>query len=357
MKNRLIVLLFLVCIGLLNFASAESARGQGAGSGGYLLVSSFMTDSVLRYDGITGAFVDTFVPRRSGGLTSPEGLVFGPHDHHLYVVGGFESGPGQHKAIFRYDGTTGAFIDEFTESGHLTRPVSVLFGPDGNLYVADLVAYGDGSKVVRFNGSTGAFMDDFVPLGSGGLLNILGMVFGPSGHNPNRLDLYVCNYSQPGRATDSILRYDGRTGAFLGAFVAGPEPRPLDLTFGPDGNLYVTSDSQRAVFRYEGPAGNSPGALIDTFVPAGSGGIISPDGLIFGPDGNGDGQQDLYVTSLKWTGAYKAVNGTSSVKRYDGTTGAFIDTFVTPDSGGLRGPDFLTFTETDPVTLAYTGGN
>src|SRR5262249_54028823 len=42
---------------------------------------------------------------------------------------------------------------------------------------------------------------------------------------------------------------------------------------------------------------------------------------------------------------------------YDGTTGAFLGTFVTPDSGGLKFPTFLTFTETDPTTPAYIDGN
>lgn len=31
-------------------------------------------------------------------------------------------------------------------------------------------------------------------------------------------------------------------------------------------------------------------------------------------------------------------------------------TFVTAGSGGLDDANFLTFTETDPVTLAYSGG-
>src|SRR5262249_26469611 len=35
----------------------------------------------------------------------------------------------------------------------------------------------------------------------------------------------------------------------------------------------------------------------------------------------------------------------------------FIDTFVTANSGGLDDPNLLAFTETDPVTLAYTGDN
>src|SRR5262249_34014754 len=57
-------------------------------SGGYLLVGSNDPNSVMRYDETTGAFVDEFVPHNSGGLKQPMGLVFGPRDHNLYVVGG-----------------------------------------------------------------------------------------------------------------------------------------------------------------------------------------------------------------------------------------------------------------------------
>ena len=41
--------------------------------------------------------------------------------------------------------------------------------------------------------------------------------------------------------------------------------------------------------------------------------------------------------------------------RYDGTTGAFLSTLVAPDSGGLRCPLSMSFTETDPTTLNYDG--
>ena len=85
--------------------------------------------------------------------------------------------------------------------------------------------------------------------------------------------------------------------------------------------------------------------------------------MLFGPDGRNDGQLDLYVTSAVGSsvpdhGKLKliAAPGTSEVLRYDGTTGAFLDTFVAPDSGGLSFPTFMTFTETDPTTLNYDGG-
>jgi outer membrane protein assembly factor BamB len=95
------------------------------------------------------------------------------------------------------------------------------------------------------------------------------------------------------------------------------------LVFGPDGNLYVTSFGTGQVLRYNG----TTGALLGTFVAAGSGGLSLPRGLAFGPDGN------LYVGSF----------GSGDVLRYNGATGAFIDDFVPSTSGGLGGPTFLAF--------------
>src|SRR5262249_5015563 len=92
------------------------------------------------------------------------------------------------------------------------------------------------------------------------------------------------------------------------------------------------------------------------FVPAGSGGLESPWGAVFGPDGNNDGNLDLYIANAKVQGnTFNARNAT--VKRYDGVTGAFIDTFVVVGSGGLDSIGYPTFTATDPVTLAYLGSN
>ena len=329
--------------------------GPGGGTDDFLLVADFNRDAVRRYDGVTGAFVDTFVPKLSGGMNQPWAVLFGPHDHHLYVSTGEFGGPGQLKGVLRYDGATGAFIDNFAVGGNLQSPRGIIYGPDGNLYVTDRKFIGQDwqleGRVARFDGTTGAYLGDFVPLGSGGLSDPTQLVFGPSVEDAARLDLYVVS-----TGTDSVLRFDGATGAFLGEFVAsgsGGLEGPVTMTFGPDGDLYVADfySSNLAVKRFEGPSGLTPGAFVDTFVPAGSGGLRAPSGLIFGPDGNDDDQLDLYLAEVAANGFIKA-----SVKRYDGVSGAFIDTFVVQRSGGLEGAVMITFTETDPVTLNYLGG-
>ncbi len=63
------------------------------------------------------------------------------------------------------------------------------------------------------------------------------------------------------------------------------------MTFGPDGNLYVSSSGTGEVKRYDGMTGT----FLDNFVPEvplfTPGRLFQPIGLAFGPDGN------LYVVS------------------------------------------------------------
>ncbi len=86
------------------------------------------------------------------------------------------------------------------------------------------------------------------------------------------------------------------------------------------------------------------GAFINEFVTAGSGGLDSARGLAFGPDGN------LYVVSTFG----------NEILRYNGTTGAFIDMFVGSD---LNFPVDLLFSpssiipEPSSITLLITGAS
>jgi hypothetical protein len=65
------------------------------------------------------------------------------------------------------------------------------------------------------------------------------------------------------------------------------------MAFGPDGNLYVSSNGNDRVLRYQGPSGPQPGAFIDAYIPAGDGGLAEPNFLLF------DASRALYVASKR----------------------------------------------------------
>jgi len=106
-----------------------------------LLVSDFKTSSVMRFHADTGAFIDVFVQPKSGGLDGPWGLAFNPFNRDLYVSSE------RTNSVLVYDGSTGAFKRKgMTVEG---QPRGLVFHY-GDLYVAS--AYND--KVYRYNART-----------------------------------------------------------------------------------------------------------------------------------------------------------------------------------------------------------
>jgi hypothetical protein len=264
-----------------------------------LVTTADGTNSILRYNGMTGAFIDAFVPSGSGGLSFACAMTIGPSGD-LFVASLHSN------EVLRYNGSTGAFVGAFVSagSGGLAVPCGVAFGPDGNLYVSSIAA----NEILKYDGTTGAFIDVFVPAGTGGLYAPGHMYFRPDGN------LYVGGGPD---GNGSIYRFNSISGAYVDTLVSG-RPKPIqDMVFGSDGNIYgsIFHLPYDGVEKYDG----TTGAFLGMFIPHGSGGLDGPAGMVLGSDGI------LYVGSQR--------NG--MVLRYSITTGAFIDVFVAAGSGGL----------------------
>jgi outer membrane protein assembly factor BamB len=186
-------------------------------SSGNVLAANFVSSTVTKYSS-SGAFLSTLVSSGSGGLNGPDiGTVIGP-DGKLYVPS-FNS-----NAVLRYDATTGAFLDTFVPAGGpgaMSQPRTILFRNNMVWITSD-----NGNKVLRY-GLDGSFIDTFVASGAGGLNGATGMVFGDDGL------LYISSWRN-----NKVLRYSASTGAFVDTFA----------TTGLNGPVYLTAVPEPATF-------------------------------------------------------------------------------------------------------------
>jgi DNA-binding beta-propeller fold protein YncE len=208
-----------------------------AAAGDVVYVSSFNNDTVLKFDADTGAALGVFVSAGSGGLNGPTGLTFGP-DGNLYV-----SSFVFNNSVLKYDGKSGQFLGVFVaeRSGGLQGPVDLRFGPDGNLYV--VASYEGG--VFRYNGSTGAFIDRFTtePGGAEGIRWRNGFMFVSS------------------HMTDTVLAFKAASGALIGPIIEAFPDWATGFDFGPDGNLYVASFFDDSVMKFDSQTGEWMGTF------------------------------------------------------------------------------------------------
>ncbi len=284
----------LVAPGAGGLAAPKDAAWQGA----TLLVASGVANAVLYFD---AAGQPTGVAARGVSTQLDGGFAFSDDGTRL-AVASFSEGD-----VVEYDADSGALLR--TVGNVCFLPTDVAYGPDGDLFVACL----GGNEVQRVDAATGAVVGAFVLGGSGGLVAPRSLAFGPDD------DLYVAS------ASGEILRYDGGSGFFLGAFVdasgnGGGLLDPQGFRFH-GGVLYVASAFNHEVKTFDATSG----AFLATLVSGG--GLDTPTALDVGADG------DLYVAS----------SGDDSVRRYDATTGAFAGVFVAPGTGGLDGPIDLAF--------------
>ncbi len=293
-RRHLVLLLFLT--GMCCMAGPQVAHAD-------LFVSAASANSVMRFDGTTGALIGNFVAPGAGGLGDPQGIAFGP-DGNLYVSNNTSNN------VLRFDGETGEFIDEFASVSGMTWPAEITFR-DGFLWVSDFSAAG---RVSRFDENTGAFVDHFAT----GISLADGQSWDPNG------DLLVSAFG-----SSSIRRYNGTTGAYMNDFVSpgsGGLSGPLDSLFLANGNFLVSSFNSLSIKQYD-----ADGNYINDPIVGLNGG---PQGLEIGPDGH------LYVGDF----------GQGIISRYDANTLQFIDQFAT--TGGTSTTNNFTFS---PMSVPEPG--
>ncbi len=180
-----------------------------------------------------------------------------------------------------------------------------------------------GNSIVRFDPTTNTTLGSYT---GGGLNGALGMQVGPDGL------LYVCS-----EGNNSIQRFNMTTHAFVDTIISGSNLNgPTGITFDSSNNILVGNFNNDTVTKY-----NSSGTFLSTFVTAGTGGINGPDvGITIGPDNK------LYVPSFD----------SNAIQRYSATTGAFIDTFIPAGVGGMSQPRTILFRD-NKVWVTSDNGN
>src|ERR1051326_7378480 len=178
-----------------------------------LYVSGFFDSSVQRFAGPRSA-----APGAAGGTFAkpvarrPWGLAFGP-DGALWVAN--EQGS---PAIVRVSGpfsATPGVVETIVDDGAF---YDLAFGPDGNLYAAGA------GPVRRYDVVTHQLIDEFTH--GYALAQTRGIALGPD------RNVYVSTSDNSG-ASGAVLRFDGRSGAFIDVFVPTVAGGPRGLAFAP----------------------------------------------------------------------------------------------------------------------------
>ena len=211
-----------------------------------VLISNLNTGEIMRFDASTGDYIDQFAT----GIGGPTRMKIGT-DGLLYVLQW--SGNGK---VWRYR-TDGTFVDQFTSVG-VSASIGLDWDSEGNLYVSSY----DGRFVRKFS-PIGADLGKFISSNLAGPTNIW---FDDEG------DLLVNDYN-----AGSVKRWD-KNGAFKGVFISNV-PQCEGVGFLPVGNLLLGIGGTSSVRSY-----NSAGELVNTIIPSGSLGLLTPNAVVLRQD-------------------------------------------------------------------------
>ncbi len=201
-------------------------------------------------------------------------------------------GSRNNSAVKKYD-SMGTYIGDIvsTGSGGLNTTQDILFLSDSVLLVTGI----NNNTIKKYNGITGAYLGDFT---TGYLLaNPTKMSLGKDGL------IYV---SQWGTSQNKIVRFN-QSGVFVNEFTSIGVPSGLGHAWDSTGNFYAASygsGNNGRIYKFD-----ANGTLINTFVPTGN--VKGPSNIWFNSAG------DLFVAD--WT--------LGKVQHFD-STGQFISTYI-----------------------------
>ncbi|WP_066346447.1 hypothetical protein [Geminocystis sp. NIES-3708] len=277
----------------------------------YYIFLSGPTDNTVKVADPEGNFLGNLVqsdPSLNGGLVGTDGLE-------ITVNGDLLVGAVLSENILRYNGRTGEFLGEFIprDSGGFFDPerqtgldtvTQIKFGPDGNLYVSNFIAFDGFDPVTRepvLSTDPTQSVDNVLVFDPSG--NFLTQYDFPSGgpEIPLGIEFVGNKLLVVSRLDNAIYKFDDITSAdltqpnLLTPFIDGNDPDiplngPAGLLVASDGNLYVSSLDSQQIQRYN----PNDGSFIDIFVDkTNEKGITGPSALLETPD-----SKELIVTGF-----------------------------------------------------------
>ena len=135
------------------FTNIDLTQGMGHAwdSFGNVFIADFGTSEIKKFNS-SGEFQENFI--ESNSLSGPINIWFGNNDSSLFISNWNTN------SILKFNGITGDFESTFIAQG-LGNAEGITFGPDGNIYLCDRT----GNRVIRYN-PDGIFIDVFTQGGS-----------------------------------------------------------------------------------------------------------------------------------------------------------------------------------------------
>jgi hypothetical protein len=277
----------------------------------------FVTDGDVldRFNSSTGAIIqtngqDAFTTSfgATGVRVGPDGLVYLANtnpglDPNLAVVNRYNASTGQKVG--------NGFVKYANDPSQLSVPEGLAFGPGGNLYVAD---QGDNGPVKVFD-SSGAFVTSYVPQGG----NSQAVAFDPA--MPNKLfvttESTIESFDLSTHANAIVVQ--GQTGTFNAA---------TDLAFDSSGTLYVLDASTSGgpqILAYP-DADATKQTVFASFATT----SFQPIDMTFGPDGL------LYISGLELDASTSQQGEVIKMSASGSSSSVLVS--------NLNNPGFLSFT-------------